>query len=59
MANKKLQKPGEKPMQPGKYTECGPRGGGIPDPRIITMEPGDKPFPPTQERNRRWKLKTS
>jgi hypothetical protein len=51
----KLQKPGEKPARPGKYTESGPRGGDIPDPRQIKIEPGDNKLPPTQEKKRTWK----
>ena len=48
------QKPGENPKQPGTYTERGPRGGEIDDPRRVHMEPGDKPLPPTQEPRRTW-----
>jgi len=54
MANQNLQKPGQRPARPGEYVERGPRGGQIRDPRQVTMEPGDKPLPPTQEPNRRW-----
>jgi hypothetical protein len=50
-----LQKPGEIPQQPGEYIERGPRGGQIPQPREVTIEPGDKPLPPTREPNRTWK----
>ena len=46
MAN--LQKPGENPVKPGEYIERGPRGG------EVTIEPGDKPLPPTQRPNRTW-----
>jgi hypothetical protein len=52
MAN--LQKPGEQPDRPGEYLERGPRGGNIPHPRQVTIEPGDKPLPPTQERGHTW-----
>lgn len=48
------QKPGENPKRPGEYQERGPRGGQIPKPRQVTMEKGDKPLPPTQEKNRTW-----
>jgi YjzC-like protein len=51
---KKLQKPGEKPKSPGIYEERGPRGGEVPKPRRVEMEPGDKPLPPTQEPGRTW-----
>ena len=49
-----LQKPGEIPARPGEYTERGKRGGKVPDPREVTIEPGDKPLPPTQKPGRRW-----
>jgi YjzC-like protein len=45
MAN--LQKPGEQPDRPGEYKEVGPRGGEVSNPRQVTIEPGDKPLPPT------------
>jgi len=50
-----LQKPGERPKEPGEYIECGPRGGGVTDPRQVTMEPGDNPLPPTQKKGNMWK----
>ena len=50
----RLQKPGETPQRPGKYVERGPRGGQVHDPRVITMEPGDKRLPPTQKPGRTW-----
>ena len=40
-------KSGENPSRPGEYRERGPRGGTIPKPRQVTIEPGDKPMPPT------------
>jgi hypothetical protein len=49
-----LQRPGELPQQPGEYVERGPRGGEVPRPREVTIEPGDKPLPPTREPNRTW-----
>jgi hypothetical protein len=49
-----LQKPGEKPAKPGEHIERGPRGGSVPKPRVVTIEPGDSPLPPTQQPNRRW-----
>ena len=48
----RLQKPGEKPSRPGEYIERGPRGGSVPKPSQVTIEPGDTPLPPTQERRR-------
>lgn len=50
----KPQKPGEHPSKPGEYEERGPRGGQIRNPRTVTIEPGDKPLPPTQEPGRTW-----
>jgi hypothetical protein len=49
-----LQKPGEIPSKPGEYAERGPRGGQVDDARQVTIEPGDKPLPPTQESGRTW-----
>lgn len=51
----KLQKPGEKPQKPGDYIEVGPQGGKVKNPRVPTMEPGDKPLPPTQKPGHLWK----
>lgn len=48
------QKPGEIPDKPGEYEERGPRGGKIPNPRQVTIEPRDKPLPPTQAPDRTW-----
>lgn len=53
MANEP-QKPGETPARPGEYEERGPRGGQIPKPREVTIEPGDPKLPPTREPNRTW-----
>lgn len=53
----KRQKPGNKPSKPGEYIERGPRGGKVPRPRIITIEPGDSPLPPTQKPGRTWERK--
>jgi hypothetical protein len=49
-----LQKPGETPARPGEYVERGPRGGEVSKPRRVTIEPGDKPLPPTQKPGRTW-----
>ncbi len=48
------QKPGQKPVKPGEYEERGPRGGHIPNPKVVTMEPGDEKLPPTKEPGRTW-----
>ena len=49
-----LQKPGENPSRSGEYIERGARGGDVPNPRQVTIEPGDKPLPPTQKPGRTW-----
>lgn len=49
-----LQKPGENPARPGEYIERGPTGGIVPNPRQVTIEPGDTPLPPTSEPGRTW-----
>lgn len=49
-----VQKPGENPRRPGEYEEVGPRGGTVDNPRRVTIEPGDKPMPPTQKPGRGW-----
>ena len=54
-----LQKPGETPKRPGEYVERGPHGGQIPNPREVTIEPGDKPLPPTQKPGRTWERESS
>ena len=48
------QKPGELPERPGEYEERGSRGGQVPKPRQVTIEPGDRPLPPTQKPDRTW-----
>ncbi len=48
------QKPGEVPARPGEYEERGPRGGQVPNPRHVTIEPGDHPLPPTRKPGRTW-----
>ena len=55
----KRQRPGNKPSKPGEYIERGPRGGKVPKPRIVTIEPGDSPLPPTQKPGRTWERKGS
>jgi hypothetical protein len=57
MPKKRTQKPGEKPYMPGEYIERGRRGGKIKDPRVVTIEPGDAPLPPTQEPGHTWERK--
>ena len=50
----RLQKPGENPARPGEYRERGPSSGNVPRARQVTIEPGDKPLPPTQKPGRSW-----
>ena len=47
------QKPGEIADRPGEYEERGPRGGQVDNPRVVTIDPGDR-LPPTQEPDRTW-----
>jgi hypothetical protein len=49
-----LQKPGQIPRRPREYVERGPRGGRVPNPREVTIEPRDRPLPPTQQPKRTW-----
>lgn len=48
------QKPGESPQRPGEFEERGPRGGKLPNPRQVTIEPGDPKLPPTQKPGNKW-----
>lgn len=49
------QKPGELPIQPGEYEECGPNGGHLSNPKRIITQPGGPPLPPTQAPGRKWR----
>lgn len=49
-----LKKPGQDNQRPGKYIEVGPSGGSISDPRVVTIDKGDR-LPPTQKPSNRWK----
>ena len=51
-------KPGEDNHRPGIYVEVGPRGGAVPNPRIVHIDPGDR-LPPTHEDGRRWRRRPS
>lgn len=51
--SKKLHKPGEDNQKPGKYTEVGPRGGAVHNPREVNIDPGDR-LPPTSHEGNRW-----
>jgi hypothetical protein len=50
-----LQKPGEIPNSPGEYKETGPQGGKLDKGKQVTIEPGDKPLPPTSKSGNKWK----
>lgn len=50
----------EKPINPGTdnkpagtYIEVGPKGGKVQDPRIVTIDKGDR-LPPTQKPGHKW-----
>lgn len=51
--SKQLFKPGEDNHKPGEYREVGPRGGAVNKPRQVTIDPGDR-LPPTSEQGNRW-----
>ncbi|GIN97502.1 hypothetical protein J6TS1_33720 [Siminovitchia terrae] len=40
-------------QRPGKYKEVGPRGGNVDNPRIVTIDKGDR-LPPTLEKGKKW-----
>lgn len=48
-----LIKPGTDNKPPGTYKEVGPRGGQVPNPRVVKIDSGDR-LPPTQEKGRKW-----
>ncbi|WP_304427624.1 YjzC family protein [Dubosiella newyorkensis] len=50
---KNLIKPGTDNKPAGTYTERGPRGGSVPNARVIHIDKGDR-LPPTQEKGRKW-----
>ncbi len=49
----KLVKPGTDNQPAGTYKEVGPRGGEVKDPRIVTIDPGDR-LPPTKQSGNKW-----
>lgn len=53
------QKPGQTPRRSGEYRERGPHGGGVHNPRTVTMPAGDKPLPPTQRPGHTWEYVSS
>ena len=50
-------KPGEDNKRPGEYVEVGPRGGAVPDARVVHIDAGDR-LPPTQEEGHRWRRRS-
>ncbi|WP_081664000.1 YjzC family protein [Bifidobacterium sp. AGR2158] len=48
-----IYKPGEDNRPAGTYEEVGPRGGKLPDPRIVHIGPGDR-LPPTAGPKHGW-----
>lgn len=48
--------PGTDDQNPGKYVEKGPRGGKVPNPRVVKIDKGDR-LPPTQKPGRKWEKK--
>ncbi len=56
MSNKNLIKPGTDNQPAGTYIEVGPRGGAVPNARVVDIGKGDR-LPPTQESGRKWEKK--
>lgn len=46
-------KPGTDNKPAGTYIEKGPRGGDVPNARVVRIDKGDR-LPPTQEKGRGW-----
>ncbi len=53
----KLIKPGTDNQPKGKYLEVGPKGGKVKDPRLVTIDQGDR-LPPTQKPGNKWLKKS-
>lgn len=49
-------KPGTDNQPKGTYIEVGPRGGQVPNPRVVKIDLGDR-LPPTQKPGRGWEKK--
>ena len=52
----KLIKPGTDNQPSGTYKEVGPRGGKVDNPRVVTIDYGDR-LPPTQKPGNVWTKK--
>lgn len=52
----KLIKPGTDNQPSGRYTEVGPRGGRVDNPRNVKIDSGDR-LPPTQQKGNKWTKK--
>lgn len=50
----KIYKPGEDNKPSGHYTEVGPKGGSVPKPKNVHIDPGDR-LPPTSKPGNKWK----
>lgn len=51
--SKNLIKPGTDNKPRGTYSEVGPRGGKVPNARVVHIDQGDR-LPPTQKQGNRW-----
>lgn len=49
----KVIKPGTDNMPSGKYVERGPKGGSVPNARVVHIDRGDR-LPPTQKPGNGW-----
>ena len=49
-------KPGTDNQRPGVYVEVGPRGGNVPNARVVNIDRGDR-LPPTQKPGNCWEKK--
>lgn len=54
--SKDLIKPGTDNKPAGTYTDVGPRGGSVPNPRVVRIDKGDR-LPPTQKSGNKWTKK--
>lgn len=52
----KLIKPGTDNQPSGTYIEVGPRGGKVPNSKVVNIDPGDR-LPPTQKPGNVWTKK--
>lgn len=50
----KPRKPGEIAKKTGEYEERGPKGGKVPDDKIVTIDDSTDRLPPTQKKGRTY-----